>query len=199
MTHVILINGPRGVGKDTAANAMVEKWPTWQASKISRGIKLMTLDKFGIDRGMLDFYDQHGIKDAPLDEFRGQSFRAVVIETGLQERARDPYSMARAWAEDLKPTLQFGYPAVVVSDCRFFEEFIVACDLVGGANVYLMRIQRPGHDWTNDIGGYIRTDMAVFGNGEVTVQNDMDEDYFKLEATVFAHGFVARRQPKVKT
>ena len=58
---------------------------------------------------------------------------------------------------------------------------------VGGANVYLMRIQRPGHDWTNDIGGYIRTDMAVFGNGEVTVQNDMDEDYFKLEATVLAH------------
>lgn len=195
MTHVILLNGPRGCGKDTAANAMVAKWPAWKASKISRGIKLMALDVYKIDRNMLDFYDQPGIKDVPLMEFDGHSFRDTVIAKGVEARKRDPYSVARAWAEDLKPTLQFGYPAVVVSDCRFFEEFIVACDLVGGRNVYLMRLKRPGHDWTNDIGSYFQFD-PVFGNGEVTVMNDMDEEYFKLEATVFAHGFVARRQVK---
>lgn len=198
MTHVILLNGPAGVGKDTAANAMVAKWPAWKASKISRGIKLMTLDKYGVDREQLEFWDQPGIKDTSVTEFDGLSFREVVIDVGNAERARDPYSVARAWAEDLKPTLQFGYPAVVVSDCRFFEEFSVACDLVGGSNVYLMRIMRPGHDWTNDIGQYITTDKAVFGNGEVTVMNDMDEEHFKLETTVFAHGFVTRRQRKVR-
>lgn len=195
MTHIVLLNGPAGVGKDTAADAMVAKWPAWKSSKISRGIKLMALDAYNVSREQLEFYDQPAIKDVPCMEFDGDSFRNVVIEIGQQERMRDPYSVARAWAEDLKPTLQFGYPAVVVSDCRFFEEFIVACDLVGGANVYLMRIMRPGHDWTNDIGSYFPLD-AVFGNGEVSVMNDMDEDYFKLETTVFAHGFVARRQPK---
>ena len=193
MTHVILLNGPRGCGKDTAANAMVAKWPAWKASKISRGIKLMALDAYKVPRERLEFYDQPGIKDLPCMEFDGHSFREVVIDIGTAERARDPYSVARAWAEDLKPTLQFGYPAVVVSDCRFFEEFAVACDLVGPRNVYLMRIYRPGHDWTGDIGGYITTDKGVFGHVEVSVVNDMDEEHFKLETTVFAHGFVARR------
>lgn len=193
MTHVILLNGPRGCGKDTAANAMVAKWPAWKTSKISRGIKLKALDAYKVPREQLEFWDQPGVKDTPVMEFDGECFRKVVIDIGLQERARDPYAVARAWAEDLKPTLQFGYPAVVVSDCRFFEEFIVACDLVGPRNVYLMRIVRPGHDWTGDIGQYVTTDKGVFGNGEVTVANNLDEEFFKLEMTVFAHGFVARR------
>jgi len=187
-----LLNGPKGVGKDTAANHMLR--PGWVSASIMEDVKLDVLDLYGVDRDLIGLYES--IKDQPADTFRGLSFRGAVIDYATKHRKDDPYYFAKKWAFYTKSLMSTDVPVVVVPDVRFFEEFIIACDLVGGRNVYLMRVYRPGHDFTGDVGGYIRTDMAVFGNAEVTINNDMDEEYFKLETSVFAQGFVARRGKK---
>lgn len=188
MTQIILINGPKGVGKDTAALAM--KREGWIIAPIMAEAKLRTLDNWNVDRSLLGVFDS--LKDQPFDEFGGQSFRQAIINYANGQRRENPKFFAENWAERLGDWYADKMPVVLVPDVRFFEEFIAACDLVGGKNVYLLRVFRPGHGWEGDVGGYIRTDLAVFGNGEASIQNDQDEDFFKLEAKVMAWGWQSR-------
>lgn len=184
---VILLNGPRGVGKDTAAAALMA--PNRHTFRVTQSLKLRVLATYKIPAEQLPFWD--GIKDVSCAEFDGQSFREVLIDVANAERKTDPYAIAKQWAKDLElAEIIFPYQdpeapqIVIVPDVRFFEEFIVACDLVGGKNVLLARVYRDGYGWTGDVGGYIRTDIAVFGNGEISLYNNWDRDGFELEAKV---------------
>ena len=191
MTQIILLNGPRGVGKTTAAVNMART--DWRIVSIVETLKVQTLVHNGIDPALLPVYES--LKDTELPEFAGcVSFRRAVIDHSQRiGRLR----IVKEWVERVVACHVPPDPfVVVVPDVRFFEEFAAAVDLVGGANVYLMRIYRPGHDFTGDVGGYIRTDMAVFGNAECSIYNDQDEEFFRLETTVFAHGFVSRARAK---
>lgn len=194
MTQIILLNGPRGVGKTTAAVNMART--DWRLVSIVETLKWQTLGHHGIDVALLPVYES--MKDMQLPEFGGLSFReAVIAHTARIGRLR----VVKEWVDRMRATMsayQDVQQVIVVPDVRFFEEFAAAVDLVGGANVYLMRIYRPGHDFTGDVGGYIRTDMAVFGNVECSIQNDQDEAFFKLETSVYAHGFVSRARNKAK-
>jgi hypothetical protein len=170
----------------------------WRIEPVMDVVKREVLALFGIDGSLLPVYES--LKDVSCMEFDGESFREVLISHAGQKRKTDPNYFTKRWVDRMRETMAScdAQQVIVVPDVRFFEEFAAAVDLVGGANVYLMRIYRPGHDFTGDVGGYIRTDMAVFGNVECSIQNDQDEAFFRLETTVFAHGFVSRARAKVK-
>lgn len=192
MTQIILLNGPRGVGKTIAAENMRNEG--WFCRPMIEGAKYMTLDKYSVPANMLAFYDQSSIKDVSCVEFDGLSFREAVIGVSADEKRRDPDVWVRNWRASFVPN---GHPVTIMPDCRFYNEFLMACELVGGANVYLVRIQRPGHGWGGDVGEYIDDSRAVFGNASITLVNDLTEKHFLVESKHFAHQFVARRNLKL--
>lgn len=188
--QMVLLNGPRGVGKNSAADAMMR--PGWLQAPVMRQIKRATLEGYGIGRDLLPVYES--LKDVPLEVFGNKSFRQAVI--GYSQRVGIA-TVVKVWMDDLVRELEYAHglgaddiDTIVVPDVRFFEEYIAAVEYVGARNVYVVRVKRPGHGWEGDVGSYLH--VNGFGSAEVTIMNDQDEAYFKLETAVFAQGFVSQ-------
>lgn len=178
--QVVLLNGPRGVGKDTAARAMMR--PGYSRAAVMDTTKLEVLRGLGISPDLLGVYDTQGVKDVPLPEFGGLSFRQCVIN---YVNTHDRASIVKRWGEALD-AMRYVVDVAVVTDARFFEEFATAVDIVGGKNVLLVRVVRAGHTWAGDIGYYIEADRRIFRHWVYSLVNDASQALFEQEAATIS-------------
>lgn len=156
---IILLNGPRRSGKDTACEAILDKRKTWTRASLADNIKVGTIEAQKLDPTMLDFYES--MKDEALDDLGGLlSWRDLVIEHGndMRELFGIDY-WAKKWADNVRDMFDLGVACAVMTDCRFQSELDAALAIT--PNVLLMRVYRTAkchnepNAWDGDIGSWL--------------------------------------------
>jgi len=173
---IILLNGPPGCGKDTAARFLFESGYARKA-KFAEPIKRAAKELFNIDELKFRELEKEGnqaIKDIPLRETMGLTWREALIwvaETTKLKFGNDIFG--RVLAHKLSHTVT-GSPATVVSDCGFIDEVKPMIDVFGQDNVVVWKIFRDGCEFTNDSRSYIECAAE-------TINNKFELDMYKLQ------------------
>lgn len=164
--RVIIINGPPGVGKDTAAGAIMafivanEPWKQPRLLKIAEPIKKAAHMLFGLDSYSWDHYDKEGFqkhKDVPCGEFLGDSPRTAYI--AISDYAKSKFGeeffgwIARRKMAAMKTA------GVFVLDGGIAEELPPVIDYVGAEHVLILEIHSVGKTFENDSRGYIGEEL----------------------------------------
>lgn len=190
---IILINGPRGVGKTTAAQAIAGSRTDVFILSVMDPFKREVIAERGLDPSVyFDIFEL--LKDSPFTELQGATPRDVYLEAGRKARAADPNHLAKRWRAHAAVRVSIGQH-VVMPDCRFAEEFYAAFEIVAPRDIMLVRLydRRELHKaWEGDIGSWF--DTAPLGQREVRWMNDQDLEYFRLEAAMFGRGFLLGRK-----
>lgn len=188
---IILLNGPKRSGKDTAASAMVRGSVGWIIKPLAEELKRETLAYHGFDVGMLDTFDAK--KDEPLDAFMGLTWRDLVIDhSDVTRAAWGADHWASLWAARVRDIFAMDIPVVIMPDCRFQAELDVALSIT--PHVLLARIYRTAkaqHEpdaWAGDIGSWLFPPVADVP--QVALFNDGRKEDFEWEATSAAFHFV---------
>ena len=152
MKKLILFNGPPRSGKDTAAEYVWAKLDNAMLFKLSAPIKSAIKSMFDLtDAEVLHLEANKGTSDPLLFD---RSYRNVQI------------SFSEQWAKEQFGTQVFGKLAArklmkarsqvfICSDSGFDYEAAPLINHVGTANTLLVRIHRPGYDFTGDSRSYI--------------------------------------------
>lgn len=197
----VLINGPRGIGKTTAAE-VVAKRAGRRIVPVMGGVKEAALTDAGLSEEMVSLFEM--MKDTPIADLDGRTPRQCYIEYANRERQKKATVFAERWTAIADHHALFhDAVAIIVPDVRFIEEFYAALKIFKPQHIFLLRIKRVGADnkpedgqWEGDVGSYFDTSAVVWGHRELTMTNDLDLDFFKLEASVFIEGFIARASKK---
>lgn len=178
---IFLLNGPAGCGKDTAAEMLVEEHGG-QLCKFAAPLKAAaTAICFNGDRKKFDHFDQdQALKVEPREEFFGVSCRQFQID--VSEKFMKPTYGVDVFGKILRDKIcnmvQLDYPGpYFISDSGFAPEAEVLIRAFGPECVKLIRVYRPGHDYTGDSRGYVRLDHM--GIQSFDLHNDADLDTFK--------------------
>jgi hypothetical protein len=177
---LILFNGPRHCGKDTAALYCVKKYGAHHF-KISRPLKAAIKSIFNLDEGTVDYLET--IKTQPTPLLFGKSYVDLQI------------SLSEDWFKQLYGPDVFGHLAVrdlashmvldelaevnnclyVCSDSGFAAEASPLVDLFGPENCLLVRVSRPGKTFAGDSRSYIELE----GVPTVALSNDGSQGYYR--------------------
>lgn len=167
--RVILLNGPKGVGKDYVASRYIDVDPllSERILPIMWPMKVEALRDAGVHPALV--HELENRKDEPAPELGSKTPRNLYIEYG--QRKRKEYGrnyIANLW---MRKASDMRYNTIVVPDVRFQPEVAAAVRLVGSRNVMLVHVHRDGHTWEGDIGSYL----------EHHTTNRLDNDFEKLD------------------
>lgn len=174
---IILINGPSRSGKDTAALAIKSllSFPkfenfTFEFDRFSLPIKHAFAGLMGAmidDFGNVEHYEE--IKEQVIPEL-GVSYRQWQID--FSERFMKPLYgenifgrlfIQRARDIDFNSTHGFE-PVIVVPDCGFQIELETVLAAFDREDIALIRVMRPGFDFTGDSREYVSVQRGKEGN-----------------------------------
>jgi hypothetical protein len=156
---VLLLNGPPRSGKDALGNAIIKILGEERAvmAKFAHVLKVMTHNLYGIECETEQF---DPIKDDPNDAFYGATPRQAYI--AVSERLMKPLHGSDFFGERLADDVEdfyFDKDLVVVTDSGFKEEAEVLVRRFGRDAVYLVRLSRPGTDFSGDSRSYVDLDL----------------------------------------
>jgi hypothetical protein len=152
MTHVVLLNGPRQVGKDYIADKFIDLHISARKMPIMWPFKLAAVAEYGLPPSVVPHLDH--TKDEPHAVLGGKTPRQVYIEYGELVRSEEgENAIADVWRKHVH--FYKGYGCIVVPDVRFQPEVEAAKAEFGAHNVLLARVRRRDFDWRGDIGSYV--------------------------------------------
>jgi len=177
VTRIILLNGPRQVGKDFIADRFIEHASSARKLPIMWPGKLAAMAEYGgtpshvqimehyKDEPISGAKDWQGLNVSSLD---GKTPREVYIEYGERMRTEEGEDyFANLWAQHATNYRGYGY--ILVPDVRFQEEVDAASREFGQHNVLLVRVRRQDYDWQRDIGTYCKHIFAADFDNDVDV------------------------------
>lgn len=188
---LVLFNGPRHSGKDTAALRCVTTFGAHHF-KFSAPIKAAIKAAFELTDQDVEFLES--IKTKPCDLLFGKSYVEVQI------------SFSEDWVKRFWGKYTFGHFAerhllqvfkkqprqslYVCSDSGFKEEVEAIIGLFGRENVLLVHTCRTGKDFTGDSRGYIDLPKVA----HVTVSNNLTIDDYNHAIDDVIHSFLYNQQ-----
>jgi hypothetical protein len=199
LTKILLFNGPPRCGKDTAAIRTMNKFTeiVWdhRAMPLLLPEGEIKFDRFAMPC-KLSFA---GVTQAPsVDRFGNvepyESTKGDVIPwLGVSYRQYQidfsEMFMKRCYGEDIFGRLfiqrnsNFRGRAIVVPDSGFETEVAPVAEAFGMDNILLLRIHRPGYDFTGDSRSYLR-DGIVPNTHDVDNDSTMEVFHEKLDTIV---------------
>lgn len=199
-TKVIFFNGPPRCGKDTAAIRTMNKFSQWHDRHDDRDghIKFdrfaMPL-KFGFAGiAAADCVDKFGnvepyeSKKGEVIDWLGVSYRQFQID--LSEKFMKPFYGEDIFARlFIQRNMNFRGKAIVVPDSGFVEEVAPIAEHFGMDNILLLRIHRPGTDFTGDSRSYLPMDTVP---NTLNVWNDSTMEVFHDRLDFIVGNFLDR-------
>ena len=158
---IILLNGPAGSGKDTAAALLAEANGGGIVKFASPLKRAAAAIYFSGNQKKFDEFDTYEEKGIEREEFFGKSCRQVQIDISEKflkvQHGQDVFG--RILSKSLSYYKELGYDTnFYVSDSGFVPEAEVLVKDYSPANVILVRIYRPGYNFEGDSRSYIRLD-----------------------------------------
>lgn len=171
MTRITLLNGPPRSGKDAVADFMFKALPSVIPMKFAKVLKESVHASLGLmsytgDPLSHDHFED--VKDCvDVRGFNGVTPRQAYIQ--FSEAFAKPLwgdSIFGEWlADDIRMLNRNVRHHVVVSDSGFVDEALVLIERFGADNVDLVRIERPGCDFSIDSRSYlelpVRTSVII--------------------------------------
>lgn len=180
MTHVLLLNGPPGCGKDFAANALGERlgWDRTHHDKFARKVKEAVHAAYGIfvngTPAPYDWFEER--KEQPCSELFGATPRSVYIAFSevLMKPLHGKDIFGRLLLRDLL-RINDKMDTIIISDSGFLEEAKVLVDYYGPKNVSLVHLHRHRCTFDGDSRSFVLYDYLglsyaseVYNHGDST-------------------------------
>lgn len=180
MTKIILLNGPPGSGKDTAANFFHDEYGAYH-TKFAKALKEATHALYGLGALPDDFFES--TKNKPNAVFFGLSPRQAYIKVSeeLVKPALGQRFFGEVMRETCKRAVADGNEVIVISDSGFAEEAQPLIREFGVANVRLLQIHAEARGCTFE--GDSRSYISIPGVAPANVFNNgsLEEFYQTLE------------------
>lgn len=158
--NVIILNGPPDSGKDRAAEYLCQKinqtanLPTAYHNRFKDKLFELTTSIFNIDEEtFFGLYDNRKTKEVPTPLLYDKSPRGSLIfvsETMIKPNFDKEY-FGRCANQNLKDGIN------VFSDGGFVDEINPIYENVGKDNLLIVRLHRPGRDFSKDSRDYIKS------------------------------------------
>lgn len=163
----IILNGPPGCGKDTIGQLLIQAIPDSRCVKfagcLKRATHAMVNQLLGLGQHPVGVNDHEHEKEKIA--IAGKTWRELYI--GVSERLCKPLFGNGFFGRMLASEIVQSQAAVsVVTDGGFEEEFVALVDLLGRDNVLVVKVSRPGCDFSKDSRGYLPHD------GDWLIEND---------------------------
>jgi hypothetical protein len=188
------LNGPPGAGKDTLANLVVERWPKVALTQCKRATLRMAAESSDltpeVKAVIAEAWDpstSHTFKDTPHPVLGGQTPRKVFIDfCNLMRERHGPdcfvvhtVKHVRELTRELEAD---GSSAVIIiTDIGFQNELDVLAREFP-TELCLVRIEREGHTFANDIRTYLDYKRSIPLHNDGTPDELYDQfaacDYF---------------------
>ena len=183
VTRIILLNGPRQVGKNFIADRYLENASNARTLPVMWPGKLAAMAEYGVPPSVVEAMEF--TKDAPHDmlcDLVGRKTpREVYIDYGERMRAEEGEAyFANAWVVHAAQLRHYDY--ILVPDVRFQLEVDAASREFGQHNVLLVRVRRQDYDWRLDIGSYC--DHCCAADFDNDVDASVDCPGLRLHETV---------------
>lgn len=152
--RLVLLNGPPGAGKDTAAGMLRNRggWIDW---KLSAPLKGALAGLFEVSAA-----DMEATKDVPRDDLLGKSWRQHQI--WLSEEVMKPTYGHHVFAELMLAKMLMSPPGwFTVSDCGFQAEADYLLQAFGEERVLVIQIHREGRTFDNDSRQWVTAPNAM--------------------------------------
>lgn len=150
---LILLNGPRRVGKDSIAKEL-EKVFSSVIMHFAEPVKAGTHASFGLPHPS-DYYE--AVKDEPNSDFFGFTPRQAWINhaEGYMRKLYGQDVYVKILCNKLKTHMVGARRFVIVPDCRFSEEVYGMTSLFDMKDMLLVNVLREGYSFENDTGEYL--------------------------------------------
>lgn len=182
MAKIVLLNAPKGAGKDTVANAICERleYPRKASFKAPMfQIALAILGQSDYCR-FLEAYDDRSQKEKAHDFLMGMTCREFMI--WISEDVIKPKFGEKYFGKRLSDLAKNSEHPVIVSDCGFEQEVIALIE--GGHEVKLVRMHRDGFAFDEtDSRNYVYLPACYYGeNGYDEIDTNLIDDLPEVTA-----------------
>lgn len=191
---IILFNGPPRSGKDTAALRTIEKFgPHYETKGTKSGYYVeLSGKKIHFDRFAMPLKSAFaGVTQCPMDKYGNvepyESIKGEIIpwlgvsyrqwQIDFSEKYMKPMYGKDIFARlFVQRNIERDYDAIVVPDSGFIEEAQPVIDAFGFENTILVRVHRPGFDFTGDARSYLpdiaSVNVDVYNGGEQSLYEE---------------------------
>ena len=175
-TKIVILNAPKGVGKDVAAAHIRRN--TVKTSHMEFKEPLIKLAKviYNVTDAEWDSMYTRVNKELPQQKLNGKSPRDALIhisETVIKPNFGEDFFGNWAVGNVIKYE-NIGFRRFVFSDSGFPLEVQPIINHFGAENVTIVRVFREGHDYSGDSRGYLSPDMFEENVQFIDVYNNSD-------------------------
>ncbi len=171
---IVLLNGPPGSGKDTAAKFIVKHLARTVHYKLSRPLKSAVNSIFDISPEVVKHFDAE--KEVSSPHLLGSTYREAQISVYHMLSAKYGENvLARLFIRYLKK-----YDAskhIVVSDCGRTGEAQTLIAHFGNDNVSRIKLYRSGCNFDDDIREYVKINLER----DTAIDNKFDLHIFEMQ------------------
>lgn len=189
---IIIFNGPKHSGKTTAIRHLLDYDYSSGTDrmievKASEFVSDAICSLLGMDSYTFNLYYDL-IKDEPMKELSGMSIRQAMI--WLSEDVMKPKfgldvfgsSTVTAMRRFFSIMEDVGEEPVILGDIGFDAEAKCVVDTFGPENVFLVRIERPEHNFVGDSRSYLNADaIGILPENVFIVENSSSLEDFKSQ------------------
>lgn len=152
---IVILNGPRGSGKDTAARLISKNYGDVYQEKMTRPLDNACAAFLGMKYDdWMKVRNDPELKNKPNAQMFGVSPVKMLIDMS-EEFAKETFGdeiLGKILVENINKANGLSTAnKFVISDGRFPEEIIPLLEEFGENSVMILQLQRDGHEWQIDI------------------------------------------------
>lgn len=168
---IVVMNGPKGSGKDAAADYMVSQMTHLQKFEFKERLIEIICSTYGLTKREWAQLVQRDYKEKPCNALWGRSPREAYVF--VAEEVIKPNFGEHIFGR-LTGAQAINHQISIVSDGGYKEEIEALLEFYTPEDILVVRVHRPGYEFTNEGRYYLQEEMFEHPPIIVDAHNDSD-------------------------